>query len=106
MCHCLGCQQRSGSVFAIQARWASQNVHIEGPANRYVRTGDAGGKMTASFCPTCGVTVFFEVDKMAGMVAVPVGTFADPTFPAPTVSVYEARKHAWVASPTNAQHLD
>ena len=30
------------------------------------------------------------------MVAVPVGAFADPTFPAPKFSVYEHRKHPWV----------
>jgi hypothetical protein len=30
------------------------------------------------------------------VVAVPVGAFADPTFPAPKFSVYEHRKHPWV----------
>lgn len=36
---------------------------------------------------------------------VPVGAFADPGFPAPTVSVYEERMHAWVQLPAGIEHL-
>jgi hypothetical protein len=32
------------------------------------------------------------------MIAVPVGAFADPTFPPPQVSVYGVRRHAWVTT--------
>ena len=63
------------------------------------RTGDDGGTITQRFCPTCGATVCYDIDAMPGMIAIPVGAFADPTFPAPTFSVYEARKHAWVVVP-------
>ena len=31
-----------------------------------------------------------------GFVAVPVGAFADPQFPAPRISVFERRRHHWV----------
>ena len=34
----------------------------------------------------------------------PVGAFADPTFPPPTFSVYEARKHGWVTLPAGTTH--
>jgi hypothetical protein len=30
VCHCLACQRRSGSVFAMQARFERPNVSIEG----------------------------------------------------------------------------
>jgi hypothetical protein len=30
------------------------------------------------------------------MIAVPVGAFADPTFPPPTISVYGVRRHPWI----------
>jgi hypothetical protein len=32
-------------------------------------------------------------------VAVAVGCFADPSFPAPTRAVYDKRRHGWVAVP-------
>ncbi|HEY4222148.1 MAG TPA: GFA family protein [Myxococcota bacterium] len=100
MCHCLECQKRSGSAFAIQARWPSERVAIEGRAHEYRRTGDEGSTATFHFCPTCGATVYYDSDEMPGMIAVPVGAFADPTFPPPTISVYGARRHPWIATPT------
>ena len=36
-----------------------------------------------------------------GLVAVAIGTFADPNFPAPTVSVWEECRHPWVSPPTD-----
>jgi len=40
------------------------------------------------------------------VIAIPVGAFADPGFPPPVFSVYEARKHAWVRIPENIEHMD
>jgi hypothetical protein len=99
ICHCLACQRRSGSAFAIQARWPSDRVTITGTANEYVITGDEGSKAKFRFCPTCGTTVYYDSDGMPGMVAVPVGTFADPTFPPPQRSVYSGRRHPWTIMP-------
>lgn len=106
ICHCLACQKRSGSAFSAQARWPSDNVQIAGRATEWTRLGDEGGACTHRFCPTCGSTVYYTLEAMPGSVAVPLGAFADPTFPAPTVSVYEARKHPWVGLPAEMEHLD
>jgi hypothetical protein len=99
MCHCLACQQRTGSVFGVQARWPSDHVTIAGLAHAYVRIGDEGSAATFRFCPTCGATVYYDSDRMPGMIAVPVGAFADPTFPPPRISIYGVRRHPWTAMP-------
>jgi hypothetical protein len=101
VCHCLDCQRRSGSAFAVQARFHGDHVKRTGATTTYVRTGGSGGKTTHHFCATCGTTVFYTADGTEApytpdYVAIPVGTFADPTFPTPTVSVYEERRHPWV----------
>jgi hypothetical protein len=44
--------------------------------------------------------------KVPDTIAVPIGAFADPTFPAPKVSVYEARRHPWTGIPADAEHHD
>ncbi len=106
VCHCLACQRRTGSAFGQQARWAAENVSVEGTSSRFVRVGDEGSTITFRFCPTCGATVFYDIDAMPGVIAVPVGAFADPTFPAPIYSVYETRKHRWVYVPPEIEHLD
>jgi hypothetical protein len=39
-------------------------------------------------------------------VSVAVGAFADPSFPAPRVSVYDSRRHPWVQLPPNTRAFD
>ena len=97
VCHCLACQQRSGSAFAAQARWPDAQVTVTGEAKTWVRVADSGHRATYSFCPTCGSTVTYVIEGWPGVTAVPLGAFADPTFPAPRFSVYETRKHGWTA---------
>ncbi|HEX8956187.1 MAG TPA: GFA family protein [Burkholderiaceae bacterium] len=105
VCHCLACQRRTGGVFASQARFPASAVTIAGTSSTYVRVGDAGGRGTFHFCPTCGTTVYYVNQGSEDSVAIPVGAFADPDFPAPTVSVYEERMHAWVNMPADIEHI-
>ncbi|WP_417471911.1 GFA family protein [Luteimonas mephitis] len=106
ICHCLACQKRTGSVFGAQARFPAQAVTIEGLSNEYRRVGDEGGTARFHFCPTCGATVFYVEDGEPGMVAIPIGAFADPSFPPPSVSGYEQRKHGWVGLPDGIRRFD
>lgn len=95
ICHCLECQKRTGSVFAVQARFAGEHVTVEGRASHWSRTGESGSKATFSFCPVCSSIVFWESDAMPGFLIVAVGAFANPAFPPPRVSVYDSRSHPW-----------
>ena len=107
MCHCLACQRRTGSAFSIQARFRSDQVRVVGRYSDYIRTSDEGDKdLTFHFCPDCGATVFFTGSDASDVIAVPVGAFADPSFPAPTVSVFESRRHQWLAVPAAMEHED
>ena len=99
MCHCLACQRRSGSAFAIQARFPADRVQIAGRYNDHVRVSDDGDERTFHFCPDCGSTVFYTAGEMSDLIAIAVGAFADPSFPPPVVSVYESRRHPWVVVP-------
>ncbi len=105
ICHCLACQRRTGSVFGAQARFPAQQVEISGNATEFVRVGDAGSHARFRFCPVCGSTVFYTFDEMPGVVAIPVGAFAEPGFPQPAFSVYEERMHVWVGLPANIEHM-
>jgi hypothetical protein len=95
VCHCLECQKRTGSAFAVQARWPEGKVEMTGTFRIWERIADSGGRALYRFCPECGSTVAYTNDGWPGMIAVPVGAFADPDFPAPRFSVYEQRKHPW-----------
>jgi hypothetical protein len=106
MCHCLECQKRTGSTFGAQARWPRDKVTIAGRSSEYVRIADSSNGITFHFCPHCGSTVYYLLNDIADIIAVAVGAFADPTFPAPQFSVYESRKHAWTGIPAAAEHFE
>jgi hypothetical protein len=105
ICHCLECQRRTGSVFGAQARFRTAAVEVKGQSQEYIRVGDEGNRIAFHFCPNCGSTVYWGFKGREEFVAVAVGAFAEPSFPAPTVSVYEDRKHAWVGLPAQIEHL-
>jgi len=105
ICHCLACQRRTGSVFAALASFAAP-FRVTGTATEYVRTGDQGARFRFRFCPICGTTLFHTEEGEAESVSVAVGAFADPAFPAPTVSVYDCRRHPWVTLPPGTTAFD
>jgi hypothetical protein len=100
VCHCLECQRRTGGVFGDQA-WFHHNqiTHIAGTSTRFVRLSDSGRAVAFEFCPICGSTVYWKAEGFPDLIAVAVGAFADPAFPAPTYSVWERRRHHWVEIP-------
>lgn len=105
ICHCLACQRRTGSTFGEQARFPRENVSVSGASTEFVRVGDERSRIRFHFCPRCGSTVYYESDGLEAYLAIPVGAFADPSFPSPRVSVYESRMHQWVLPPPEAEHM-
>ena len=101
-CHCLSCKKRSGSAFAVQARWPSEQVQIEGRSKTHEMVADSGNRGIFHFCPDCGSDVYYRNDgptvdaKFADLIAIPLGAFDDPYFATPAFSVWEERKHDWV----------
>ncbi|HXW42970.1 MAG TPA: GFA family protein [Xanthobacteraceae bacterium] len=97
MCHCLECQRRTGAAFAGQGWFSRQQITaINGKSTSFTRSSDSGNSVTFHFCPVCGSTVYWEAQRYPGMMAVGIGSFADPTFPAPGQSLFERRRHHWV----------
>ena len=92
-------------MFGAQARFPKEAVKITGEFKQYVRVADSGTKLTFSFCPECGATVFYTVEDQPDRVAIPLGVFADPEFPEPAFSVYESRMHNWVHLTANVEHM-
>ena len=97
VCHCLNCKKRSGSAFAVQARWPAEQVSIEGESKSWSLVADSGNRATFHFCPECGSDLFYDINgKFDGLLAIPLGAFDDPWFGRPAYSVWEERKHDWV----------
>jgi len=104
-CHCLECQRRSGAPFDVSAYFLKEHVNTEGPSKIYVRDGQEGRKLRLHFCPDCGTTVYWDLDVRPDLIGVALGAFADPSFPRPTRSIWEATRHPWVAFNHELEHF-
>ena len=98
LCHCLACQRRTGSTYGIAAFFETEQVEITGKRSEYKRQAESGYAVDHRFCPSCGSTVLWYPERMPGRVAVAVGAFGDPSFPAPSKSVHIESRHPWVES--------
>ena len=81
------------------ARFRREQITFAGKATTWMRTAESGNTLTFHFCPICGSTVYWEGEGFPGYVAVAIGNFADPNFPAPTIAVWEESRHPWVSLP-------
>jgi hypothetical protein len=105
ICHCLACQRRTGSAFGMQAGFKSEQVSVAGRYTEYSRISDESDRKEhiLHFCPECGSTVFYTEPTEPDLVVVMIGAFADPSFPPPTESGYDSRRHHWVELPDSIQ---
>ena len=105
LCHCFACQKRTGSLFGVAARYKRENVKIEGRTTTYRPLSDSGNRNELHFCPTCGSTVYWELEKEPETIMVAVGAFADADFPKPAKSFYEERRHRWLELPDDVERI-
>src|SRR5881227_2854067 len=105
ICNCLACQRRTGSAFGMQAGFEKNQVQVRGRFNDYSRISDEADRKehVFHFCPECGSQVFYTEPDDPDLIVVSVGSFADPSFPPPTESGYDSRRHPWVELPESIQ---
>jgi hypothetical protein len=106
MCHCADCQRRIGSPFGMAVWLMESDVTITGETRVFAHQSDKGRALTNRFCPGCGSTICFTAAINPGLIAIPAGLFADPDCPPPQRSVFEERRHPWVAVPEGAVRLE
>lgn len=104
-CHCVACQQRTGSPFGVAAYYPDNVVIVEGAAKRFDRPTALGGSFENYFCPACGSTVYFRGSKNAGVTGVAIGMFTTLHTMSPVRSVWEQSMHHWVTIPCAQDHF-
>lgn len=102
-CSCTACQRRSGSPFGEAAYFLRSQVRTQGTFTSYERKADSGRWFRTHFCPTCGTSLFWSLERSPDMVGVAVGAFADPGFPPPVRAVWTAQQHTWVQWPQGTE---
>ena len=91
----------------MEAGFRTDQVRIEGRYRDYLSTSDEADRKEHidHFCPECGSHVFYTEPTEPDFVGVSVGSFADPSFPPPTESGYDSRRHPWIGLPESMRLL-
>ncbi len=106
-CTCTLCQRRSGSVMALSAWFDEADTTINGDYIRYYYAGTQDDRLMAGFCPICGGGRFFRTGTyLPGHIAIAVGNFADPAFPAPDHIHWWPNRPAWLGAPLGPTPLN
>ena len=89
----------------MQAGYKADQVQVDGRFNDYSRISDEADRKehVFHFCPECGSQVFYTEPSEPDLIVVSVGSFADPSFPPPTESGYDTRRHSWVGLPDSIE---
>jgi tetratricopeptide (TPR) repeat protein len=92
----------------MQAAFRPDQVRVVGRFNDFERISEEEDRKphTFHFCPDCGSQVFYTEPTEPDLIVVSVGSFADPSFPPPTESGYDHRRHEWVQLPDTIQRYD
>ena len=78
ICHCSECKRRTGSAFGWNATFSADRVQISGTCRTFQRGSDDGFWVKQHFCESCGVTVFYEIERRPGMISIPPGPSPTP----------------------------
>lgn len=111
-CHCDFCQKRTGSAFQVSVLFPDTRAMAVTGETKVYNGSEINGVGTTNgdevryhFCPTCGSTVFWTIDGRPGM-AIAVGNFVDPGFPAPTMELHTSYRHHWVQPIEGAEQFE
>ncbi len=95
-CHCEDCKKRTGSPYGLGFYFAEDQVALRGDRRTYARPTLRGNTLVNEFCPVCGTTLAWRAATMPGMIGLAAGCFSNADALAPTFSVFDDDRQAWV----------
>jgi hypothetical protein len=105
-CHCLNCQQQTGSAFVINLLIETDRVELlAGDPVAVDVPRDDGSTQRIFRCPTCYVAVFSQYTSPA-LRFVRAGTLDDPSGITPDVHIFTRSKVDWVTIPESTPAFD
>jgi hypothetical protein len=101
-CHCLDCQRRTGSAFALSmwVRRASLELLQGEPATYFAALPD-GRTKTGRMCAACSTRVWAEPRNQAIVIVQP-GTLEQPTGLVPIAHQWTSSAQPWMVFPPGA----
>jgi hypothetical protein len=105
-CHCLNCQQQTGSAFVINILIEADRVELlAGDLQSVDVPRDDGSEQRIWRCPGCQVALYSEYTRPE-ILFVRAGTLDDPAGVAPDVHIFTRSKLPWVTLPESVPAFD
>ena len=100
MCFCTDCRKRTASAYGMTSFYPKDRlVRTEGENKTFRRIGDSGNPLDFHFCPTCGVSVWWEMEAKPEYVGIGTGLFDNDFAYPPERAVYCQSKPGFVTLP-------
>ena len=87
-CHCLDCQQATGSVHTTLVFAPQEAVKIKGYPSSYTHMADSGSTMVKRFCSSCGTSMFSTNSRRQGTIGIRAGTIAQKHIIEPQLNIF------------------
>jgi hypothetical protein len=105
-CHCLNCQQQTGSAFVINVLIEADNVEVlAGEPHAVDVPRDDGSRQRIFRCPRCQVALFSNY-TVPDVHFVRAGTLDDPAAVSPDVHIFTRSKLPWVTLPESVPAVE
>lgn len=95
-CHCDACKKRTGSAFGLSVPVEAEDISVfSGKTTTYIRTAESGRNVSYEFCPTCGTTLRWRLDRASSRYIFAAGTFDAVQELKPAGEMYTAVALPW-----------
>ncbi len=96
VCHCRDCQYVSGGGPAMVVVTPEDDFTLlQGEPKSFTVTGESGSDVTRKFCGDCGSPILSELGIAPGIKIIKIGTFDDPSFFNPQMTVWTSTAQPW-----------
>ncbi len=101
-CHCLNCQRKSGSAFALTCFVVGSDISLE---KGRTTPKALGPEVTQHGCPTCGAGIYVVLSTFPAAFLLP-SSLDDPRGLTIGAHIWVKRKHAWLELPGGVPQFD
>ena len=96
VCHCDACKKRTGSAYGISVVVENADLlELRGALQTYSRVAESGRPVPYEFCPGCGTTIRWRVEKFHTRTIFAGGAFDDIGRLAAAGEMYTESALAW-----------
>jgi hypothetical protein len=102
-CHCLDCQRRTGTAFAMTTIVMRRDLRITHGVTSAKQTSP---RSTTYGCATCNTTIYVASTAFPSTIVLRPGTLDDSTVATPRAHVWVRRKQAWLMLPEDVPQFE